>query len=51
MLWDYAERRHMMVQNYVIAQYVCTSEKHYPLELRRLRKREEGLMQCRSGKS
>ena len=37
--WDHADRRHLMAHDYVIANYVCTSGKHYPLEFRRFRKR------------
>ena len=37
--WDHAEGRHLIAHDYVIANYVCTSGKHYPLEFRRFRKR------------
>ena len=37
--WDHADRRHLIAHDYVIANYVCTSGKHYPLEFRRFRKR------------
>ena len=38
--WDHADRRYLIAHDYVIANYVCTSGKHYPLEFRRFRKRE-----------
>ena len=38
--WDHAEKRHKIAHDYVIANYVCTSGKYYPLEFRRFRKRE-----------
>ena len=38
--WDHSEKRHMIAHDYVIANYVCTSGKYYPLEFRRFRKRE-----------
>ena len=40
--WDHSEKRHLIAHDYVIANYVCTSGKYYPLEFRRFRKREEG---------
>ena len=40
--WDHADRRQLIAHDYVIANYVCSSGKHYPLEFRRFRKREEG---------
>lgn len=39
--WDHADKRYLIAQDYVIANYVCTSGKHYPLEFRRFRKREQ----------
>ena len=36
---DHADRRHLIAHDYVIANYVCSSGKHYPLEFRRFRKR------------
>ncbi|MCA1617136.1 MAG: IS701 family transposase, partial [Acidobacteria bacterium] len=39
-VWDHAERRHLIAHDYVIANYVCTTGKHYPLEFRRFRKRD-----------
>jgi hypothetical protein len=38
--WDHADKRHLIAHDYLIANYVCTSGKHYPLEFRRFRKRE-----------
>ncbi len=40
--WDHAEQRYLIAHDYLIANYVCTSGKHYPLEFRRFRKREKG---------
>jgi hypothetical protein len=39
--WDHAEGRHKIAHDYLIANYVCTSGKHYPLEFRRFVKQEE----------
>jgi len=38
--WDHAEQRHKIAHDYIIANYVCTSGKHYPLEFYRFVKRE-----------
>ena len=38
--WDHAEQRHKIAQDYLFANYVCTSGKHYPLEFRLFRKEE-----------
>jgi len=38
--WDHGDKRYLVAQDYVIANYVCTSGKHYALEFRRFRKRE-----------
>lgn len=38
--WDHAEERHKIAQDYIFANYVCSSGKHYPLEFHRFRKRE-----------
>ena len=38
--WDHADQRYLIAHDYLIANYVCTSGKHYPLEFRRFRKRE-----------
>lgn len=39
--WDHADKRHLIAHDYLIANYVCTSGKHYALEFRRFRKRED----------
>ncbi len=39
--WDHAEKRHLIAHDYLIANYACTSGKHYALEFRRFRKRED----------
>lgn len=39
--WDHAEERHKLAHDYLIANYVCESGKHYPLEFRRFKKREQ----------
>jgi len=38
--WDHAEQRNKIAHDYLFANYVCTSGKHFPLEFRRFRKRE-----------
>ena len=38
--WDHAEERNKIAQDYLFANYVCTSGKHYPLEYRLFRKKE-----------
>jgi hypothetical protein len=38
--WDHAEERNKIAQDYIFANYVCASIKHYPLEFRLFRKRE-----------
>ena len=38
--WDHAEQRYKIAHDYLIANYVCTSGKHYPLEFRRFVKRD-----------
>ena len=40
-LWDHAEGRNKLAHDYLIANYVCTGGKHYPLEFRRFRKRDQ----------
>jgi hypothetical protein len=40
-LWDHAEQRHVIAHDYLLANYVCPSGKHYALEFRRFRKKEE----------
>ena len=42
--WDHAEQRNKIAHDYIIANYVCTSNKHYPLEFFRFVKQE----QCRA---
>ena len=39
--WDHAEDRHKIAHDYLFANYVCSSGKHYPLEFRRFKKREQ----------
>ena len=39
--WDHAEHRHKVAHDYVIANYVCASGKHYPLDFRRFVKRDQ----------
>ena len=39
--WDHAEQRHKIAHEYLIVNYVCPSGKHYALEFRRFRKRED----------
>src|SRR5215471_14165740 len=39
--WDHAEQRYKIAHDYLIANYVCPSGKHYALEFRRFRKRAE----------
>lgn len=39
--WDHAEQRHKIAPDYLIVNYVCPSGKHYALEFRRFRKRED----------
>ena len=39
--WDHAEDRHKIAHDYLIINYVCTSDKHYPLEFRRFKKRAQ----------
>src|SRR5215207_1118437 len=39
--WDHAEERYKIAHDYLIANYVCSSGKHYALEFRRFRKRAD----------
>lgn len=39
--WDHADERYVIAQDYLIANYVCSSGAHYPLEFRRFVKRED----------
>lgn len=38
--WDHADQRHLIAHDYLFANYVHPSGKHYPLTFRRFRKRE-----------
>jgi DDE superfamily endonuclease len=38
--WDHAEERNKIAQDYLFANYLCTSGKHYPLEFRLFREKE-----------
>jgi hypothetical protein len=40
-LWDHAEERSKIAHDYLFVNYVCESDKHYPLEFRRFRKQEQ----------
>jgi hypothetical protein len=39
--WDHADKRYVVAHDYLIASYVCTSGKHYPLDFRRFVKKEQ----------
>jgi hypothetical protein len=39
--WDHAEGRNKIAHDYLFANYVCPSGKHYPLEFRRFRKESQ----------
>lgn len=39
--WDHAESRHKIAHDYLFANYVCPSGKHYPLDFRRFKKRDQ----------
>ena len=39
--WDHAEQRNKIAHDYLFANYVCTSGKHYPLEFRRFKKKDQ----------
>jgi len=39
--WDHAEDRHKIAHDYLFINYVCPNGKHYPLEFRRFKKREQ----------
>lgn len=39
--WDHADKRHLIAHDYLIVNYVCSSGKHYALEFRRFRKKED----------
>jgi hypothetical protein len=38
--WDHAEERYKVAHDYIIANYVCASGKHYPLDFRRFQKED-----------
>jgi DDE superfamily endonuclease len=38
--WDHAEHRNKIAHDYLFANYVCTSGKHFPLFFRRFRKKQ-----------
>jgi DDE superfamily endonuclease len=38
--WDHSEERYKIAQDYLFADYVCTSGKHFPLEFRRFQKED-----------
>jgi hypothetical protein len=39
--WDHAEDRNKIAHDYLIANYVCSSGKHFPLDFRRFKKRDQ----------
>jgi hypothetical protein len=39
--WDHADKRYLIAHDYLIANYVCTSGKHYSVEFRRFRKKQD----------
>ena len=39
--WDHAEQRNKIAHDYLIANDICTSGKHYPLVFRRFKKRDQ----------
>lgn len=39
--WDHVEQRNKIAHDYIIANYVCTSGKHYPLEFYRFVKKDQ----------
>ena len=39
--WDHAEQRHKIAHDDLFANYVCPNGKHYPLEFRRFKKRDQ----------
>src|SRR5215208_6562772 len=39
--WDHAEERYKIAHDYLIANYVCPSGKHYPLDFRCFQKQEQ----------
>jgi len=39
--WDHAEDRNKIAHDYLIVNYVCPGGKHYPLDFRRFKKRDQ----------
>ena len=39
--WDHADQRHKIAHDYLFANYVCPGGRHYPLEFRRFKKRDQ----------
>jgi hypothetical protein len=39
--WDHAEERYKIAHDYLIANYVCSAGKHYPLEFRCFQKKQQ----------
>jgi hypothetical protein len=39
--WDHAEERHKIAHDLLFANYVCPGGKHYPLDFRRFKKRDQ----------
>jgi hypothetical protein len=39
--WDHSEERYKIAHDYLIANYVCSSGKHFPLHFRRFKKRDQ----------
>lgn len=39
--WDHAEQQYKIAHDWLFASYVCPGGKHYPLEFRRFKKREQ----------
>jgi DDE superfamily endonuclease len=39
--WDHAEERYKIAHDYLIANYVCSNGKHFPLDFRRFQKRQQ----------
>ena len=39
--WDHAEHRNKIAHDYLFVNYVCPNGKHYPLEFRRFKKRDQ----------
>lgn len=39
--WDHAEQRNKIAHDYLIVNYVCSSGRHYPLQFRRFKKKDQ----------